>query len=475
MAPQDLVKSNAFQETYKRKPGHDQTNTHYCPGCGHGVIHKLIAEALSDMGLKDRAIMVAPVGCSVFLYYYFGCSAVSAAHGRAPAVLTATGRIHPDAINISYQGDGDLAAIGTNNIIHAANRGEKMAVFFVNNATYGMTGGQMAPTTLVGMKTTTSPYGRSVENEGHPILMCELMSTLSAPVYVERVSLHDNKGILGTRKAIRKALKIQDEKKGFAFVEILSPCPTNWKVDPAKAGEWLREKMHPVFKPGVYKDIVEDVEPLSAPKPPISNDALKELLGVGPAEKKAEDIVTPDFKDEVHYRFAGFGGQGVLSMGVLLAKTAMFSGLEVTWIPSYGPEMRGGTANSTVVVSKRQIGSPVVQQSDVLMALNAPSLEKFLPTVKAGGVAIYDSSLIPDPKDAPKDVKLIAVPARDLAVEQGEVRAANVVMLGAYQAVTGLYDPAALDEALADSFGSEALLKVNRAALQAGIDFIRKQ
>ena len=198
-------KSPVFFDQYERK-SELQHQTHYCPGCGHGVAHKLIAEAIEELGLQDRTVFVSPVGCSVFAYYYFDVGNVQAAHGRAPAVATGIQRSCPDKIVISYQGDGDLAAIGTAEIIHAANRGEKIAVFFVNNAIYGMTGGQMAPTTLVGQKSTTSPWGRRVGNEGFPLHMAELISTLEAPVYVERVALSDNKNIMKARKAVRKAL-----------------------------------------------------------------------------------------------------------------------------------------------------------------------------------------------------------------------------------------------------------------------------
>jgi 2-oxoisovalerate ferredoxin oxidoreductase beta subunit len=215
------AKSPVFYDIYDRK-GELKQQTHYCPGCGHGVAHKLIAEAIEDLGLQDRTIFVSPVGCSVFAYYYFDVGNVQAAHGRAPACATAIKRTCPDKIVISYQGDGDLAAIGTAEIVHAANRGEKITVFFVNNAIYGMTGGQMAPTTLVGQKSTTSPWGRRPVNEGYPLHMAELLSTLEAPAYVERVAFCDNKNIMKARRSIRRALENQRDGAGFSFVEILS-------------------------------------------------------------------------------------------------------------------------------------------------------------------------------------------------------------------------------------------------------------
>jgi len=201
-----LQKTDVFYDRFLRKD-ELQNQTHYCPGCGHGVVHKLIAEALHDLGLQDRTILVTPVGCSVFGYYYFDTGNVQAAHGRAAAVATGLKRAHPESIVISYQGDGDLAAIGTAEIIHAANRGENITVFFVNNSIYGMTGGQMAPTTLIGQTSTTSPWGRRPGNDGFPIRMSELLATLHAPAYIERVALSDNKNIVKARRAVRKALE----------------------------------------------------------------------------------------------------------------------------------------------------------------------------------------------------------------------------------------------------------------------------
>ena len=246
-------KSPVFYDHYERK-AELRHQTHYCPGCGHGVAHKLIAEALTDLGLQDKTIFVSPVGCSVFAYYYFDVGNVQLAHGRAPAGATGIKRACPDKIVISYQGDGDLAAIGTAEIIHAANRGEKITVFFLNNAIYGMTGGQMAPTTLLGQKSTTSPWGRREKNEGYPLHMAELISSLEAPVYVERVALSDNKNIMKARKAVRRALEIQRDGIGFSFVEILSPCPTIWAKDPVEARKWVAEKMIPTFPLSVFKD-----------------------------------------------------------------------------------------------------------------------------------------------------------------------------------------------------------------------------
>jgi 2-oxoglutarate ferredoxin oxidoreductase subunit beta len=232
----------------------------YCPGCLHGVAHRLIAEAIDELGLINQMAGVAPVGCSVFAYKFFDCDMAEAAHGRAPAVATGIKRARPDMHVFTYQGDGDLAAIGTAEIVHAANRGEHISVFFVNNAIYGMTGGQMAPTTLPEMKTTTSPYGRNVDDIGYPIRMTELLATLVAPYYIERVSLLSPQDIIKAKKAVLKALRYNKEGKGFTFVEFISTCPTNWGIDPIKSRDWARDNMLPFFKPGCLRDKSEGVE-----------------------------------------------------------------------------------------------------------------------------------------------------------------------------------------------------------------------
>ena len=226
----------------------------YCPGCTHGISHRLIAEAMDELGMRNKMMGVAPVGCSVLAYEFFDCDMAEAAHGRAPALATGMKRARPDMHVFTYQGDGDLAAIGTAEIIHAANRGEHITVFFVNNAVYGMTGGQMAPTTLSGMKTTTSPYGRDANDIGHPIRVCELLATLEAPYYIERVALTSPQYILKAKKAVYKALKFNKEERGFTFIEFVSTCPTNWGMDPIKAMEWANENMLPIFKLGVFRD-----------------------------------------------------------------------------------------------------------------------------------------------------------------------------------------------------------------------------
>ncbi len=241
------------QLVYKRPESLSDMNTHYCPGCTHGIAHRLVAEVLDEMGIREKTIGVAPVGCSVFAYNYFNHDYVEAAHGRAPAMATGIKRISPEKTVYTYQGDGDLASIGMAEIMHTAVRGENITVVFINNAIYGMTGGQMAPTTLPGMKTTSSPLGRDVETSGYPIHMAEMMATMEGAGYIVRRSLHDPKHIIQSKKAIRKAFEVQERGLGFAMVELLSSCPTNWKMTPNQAMTFIAEKMVPVFPLGDYK------------------------------------------------------------------------------------------------------------------------------------------------------------------------------------------------------------------------------
>ncbi|HNR65537.1 MAG TPA: thiamine pyrophosphate-dependent enzyme [Atribacterota bacterium] len=229
----------------------------YCPGCHHGIIHRLVAEAMDDLNIAEDTIGIAPVGCAVFAYLFFECDMIVAAHGRAPAIATGIKRVKPDNIVFTYQGDGDLASIGTAEIVHAANRGEKITVIFVNNAIYGMTGGQMAPTTLEGQITQTSPYGRDSKTMGMPIRICELLSTLNSPAYIARVALTKPAYIVKAKKAIKKAFQYQLDGKGFALVEVLSTCPTSWGLSPKEANEWLNEKMIPYYPLGEFKNVEE--------------------------------------------------------------------------------------------------------------------------------------------------------------------------------------------------------------------------
>lgn len=238
---------------FQRTKGLTEKPFHYCPGCTHGIAHRLVAEVLEELDVLGKAIGVAPVGCSVFAYEYFNCDMHEAAHGRAPAVATGIKRVHPDKVVFTYQGDGDLASIGTAEIVHAAHRGEKITTIFINNAIYGMTGGQMAPTTLVGQKATTAPYGRDKEHCGSPIRMSELLATIEGAAFIERVSLHNPANIRKAKKAIRKAFETQLAGKGFTMVEVLSTCPTNWGLTPVEALKWLEDNMIPYYPLGNFK------------------------------------------------------------------------------------------------------------------------------------------------------------------------------------------------------------------------------
>ncbi|QXM06641.1 thiamine pyrophosphate-dependent enzyme [Crassaminicella indica] len=238
---------------FKRTKGLKDIPTHYCPGCTHGIIHRLVGEALEELDLLGKAIGVAPVGCSVLAYEYFNCDMHEAAHGRAPAVATGIKRVHPNAAVFTYQGDGDLASIGAAEIVHAAHRGEKITTIFVNNAIYGMTGGQMAPTTLIGQKSTTSPYGRDANHAGMPLKVSEMLATITGAVFVERVAVDTPSNIRKAKKAIKKAFEVQMEGKGFGIVEVLSTCPTNWGLSATEALKWLRENMIPYYPLGNFR------------------------------------------------------------------------------------------------------------------------------------------------------------------------------------------------------------------------------
>lgn len=238
---------------FERTKGLTDVETHYCPGCTHGIIHRLVGEALVELDILDKTIGVCPVGCSVLAYKYFNCDMQQAAHGRAPAVATGIKRVHPDKFVFTYQGDGDLGSIGTAEIVHAAHRGEKISTIFVNNAIYGMTGGQMAPTTLIGQKATTAPYGRDEATTGKPIKISEMLATIDGAKFVERVSVDSPVNIRRAKKAIIECFKVQLEGKGFGIVEVLSTCPTNWGLTPTESTKWLKENMIPYYPLGNFK------------------------------------------------------------------------------------------------------------------------------------------------------------------------------------------------------------------------------
>ena len=456
-----VIQTRGLYKSFPRKGGSALTATHYCPGCEHGVLHKLIGEALSDMGLQDRTVMISPVGCSVFAYYYFDTGNIQVAHGRAAAVGTGLSRSKNNAVVLSYQGDGDLASIGLNETMQAANRGEKIAVFFVNNTVYGMTGGQMAPTTLIGEKTETSPEGRDPQQSGYPLHMSELINQLQAPVYIARVSFSNMAKSRQARQAIRKALEVQRDGKGYAFVEVLMACPTNQKMNVEAATRFVAEQMEAEFPLGTLRDRTAEVSPIVRSESDYRKETLDHLLGLD--TDRAPDAKLDPAAPTFCVKMAGFGGQGVLSMGVMLARAACGAGKFVSWYPSYGPEQRGGTANCGVVISGSPIGSPMVSSADVLVAMNRPSLEKFAGEVKEGGWILYNAAI--GDFQIPAGVRALAVPVQELATDGGSPRASNTAMIGVLAALGGLgLSDAEFGQAIASNFaGKEKVVQQNEA------------
>ena len=456
-----------FYDRFNRKGGDTEITT-YCPGCSHGVLHKMIAEAIDDFKIADRAILLSPVGCAVFMYYYMDTGNISCSHGRAPAIATGIKRVKPGSIVISYQGDGDLAAIGGNEILHAANRGESITVIFVNNGIYGMTGGQMAPTTPLGQKTTTSPRGRSFAVEGPPMRVCELLATLDGPAYIERVALTDAKHHLAARKAIRKAIKNQIDGRGFSFVEVLSTCPSGWKVSPKEAIHWVEKNMMPVFPLQIFRDIdrSNDICPTVTAAPPASEKSVKEAAPAAKSPAADENF------EEIALTLSGFGGQGVLFSGVALADGAVREGLETTWIPSYGPEMRGGTAHCHLRLSRSQIASPMITRPSAVIAFNQPSVEKFAPAIIPGGLLLVNSSMVAD-LPARKDIKIVKIPAYETAAAVGNPKGANMVLIGAYIELSKAVSAESINTAFIENGISPQMVEGNMKAIEAGRRIVR--
>jgi 2-oxoisovalerate ferredoxin oxidoreductase beta subunit len=461
-------RAKSFYERFERKD-ELQHQTHFCPGCGHGNVHKMLAQAIDQLDIQDRTIMVGPVGCSVFTYFYFDTGNVQAAHGRAPAVATAIKRAHPASVVISYQGDGDLSAIGSAEILHAANRGENITVIFVNNAIYSMTGGQCAPTTLIGQKTTTTPNGRSPATEGYPLHVSELLATLEAPVYIERVGLGDNKQIAQAARAIRRAIENQVNGLGFSLIEVLAPCPTIWKMTPVEAQRWVRDTMEKTFPLGVFRDRTKERQAAAPAREAPSLGDLPRILGIAEEDLPEGNahVMTADRAVDLEVRVAGFGGQGVLLFGEMLAETGLDAGLEVSWLPSYGPEMRSGTSNCHVRLSSESIDSPLVAAPNLLVAMNEPSLRKFDKSVRAGGWVIYNGDEFP--ADCVRDgVHVLAAPFTQLADELGDKRGANMVMLGALLEIASELPQASIDAALRRLVKNPRWVELDERALERG-------
>ena len=449
--------------------------THYCAGCGHGLVHRYLAEAIEELGIQDRTIAISPVGCAVFLYYYLDVGNTQAAHGRAPAVALGHKLANPEAVVVSYQGDGDLAAIGLLEIMQAAQLGIPLAIVFVNNAVYGMTGGQLAPTTLVGQRTTTTPDGRG-RLEGAPLRMAELIASLDGPVYVERVALYDAKQRKRAQKAIRKALSLQVRNEGFAFVEILAECPTHLRSTPQEAERWVKEQMVPVFPLGVKKDAPPVDWNAALRRPTFDPAAILASIGADaePAPRHADGFARAAFGDDVGVKVAGAGGDGAQTAAMLLARAAIAEGFDATHIPSYGPESRGGTSYADVRIAEREVLSPDVPHPHVLVAFNAPSLAKFGPQVAKGAVVLYDASVIRERPALDPSVRLVPVPCTEIARDLGQPLVKNIVALGALAAATRLLPEASLVGAMQRALGGKrAAVGVNEEAFRRGVAAIR--
>ncbi|MGO9196750.1 MAG: 2-oxoacid:acceptor oxidoreductase family protein [Acidimicrobiales bacterium] len=466
--------TSVFYRQFERHAHAEGINAHsttYCPGCGHGLAQKYLAEAIDELGVQDRTILVSPVGCSVFSYYYFDVGNTQAAHGRAPAVAIGHKTANPDSIVISYQGDGDLASIGLAEIVSTAQLGIPITVIFVNNAIYGMTGGQMAPTTLIGQRTSTTPKGRTLF-AGQPIKMAELIAGLDGPVYVERVALYDNRRRTHARRAIKKALELQVAGTGFAFIEVLSECPLYLGLEPEAAEDWVRDNMVPVFPLGVKKDSTDEV---AFPPIPIATFDPEEALAAVDASTErpprfAEGFPTDIDPEDISLKLAGSGGDGAQTAAMIITRAAINEGFDSTHIPSYGPESRGGTSYADVHVALNEVLSPAAPHPHVLVAFNAPSLAKFGPTVQPGGIVVYDSSVISAlPDGLAAGVRTVAVPFASVAADLGAAVVKNVVALGALQGATNVFPKETFLTAIRDAMKDKcALIPLNEQAFELG-------
>ncbi len=465
---------SAFYDHFTRHShgeGLKARSTHYCPGCGHGVAHRDLAAAIDELGIQDKTVLISPVGCSVFAYYYFDVGNSQAAHGRAPAVALGHKLAHPEAVVISYQGDGDLASIGLAETISIAQMGLPITVIFINNAIYGMTGGQLAPTSLMGQKTSTSPDGR-IPAMGQPLKMAELIASLDGPVYVERVALFSSRERVKARKAIKKAITNQIEGRGYSFIEIISECPTHLKMTPQEAEEWVKTRMEPVFPLGVKKDLV--VEPwFKRGSPSFEPEAV---LGLSGAEPLDETTVRTAAVWPVHLpvrdiaiKLAGSGGDGAQTAAMLLTRAAIAAGFDATAIPSYGPESRGGTSYADVHIAEQEVLNPAASEPHALVAFNAPSLAKFAPTVPEGGIILFDSTVVTDPTGLPANRRILPIPLTRIAADLGRPMVKNVVALGALHAALGLLPESEIVDTLRHVLKDKpALLPLNEAAFAAG-------
>ncbi|MCC6622478.1 MAG: 2-oxoacid:acceptor oxidoreductase family protein [Deltaproteobacteria bacterium] len=452
--------------------------THYCAGCGHGVVHRELAEAIEHLGIQDRTVLVSPVGCSVFAYYYFDVGNTQAAHGRAPAVALGHKLANPEAVVISYQGDGDLASIGLAETISIAQLGLPLTVIFINNAVYGMTGGQLAPTSLIGQKTVTSPEGRS-SLMGQPLRMAELIAGLDGPVYVERVALFAPQQRTRARKAIEKALRLQKEGRGYSFVEVLAECPTHLKLTPEQSEAWVRDEMTKIFPLGLLKDTSDTpAVPWSRPERSFDGEAILTMLGVERAHEHPEARRASAFPrhlggDDLAFKLAGAGGDGAQTAALLLARAALAEGFDATHIPSYGPESRGGTSFADVHIAEREVLDPAAPDPHVLVAFNRPSLVRFAPQVRDGGTILYDSTVVTDPGPLPAGRRVVPVPFTGLASALAHPLVKNIVALGALYGALAPLPEARFRDTLREVLAAKAsLLPLNEAAFDEGRRYV---
>ena len=464
--------TSVFYERFERHAhgeGLKGIATHYCAGCGHGLAHKFLAESIDELGVQDRTVAISPVGCSVFMYFYLDVGNSQAAHGRAPAVAIGHKMANPDSVVVSYQGDGDLASIGLGEIIQAAQMGLPITVIFINNAIYGMTGGQMAPTTLMHQRTTTTPDGRS-RLTGQPLKMAELIGQMDGPAYVERVALYDNKQRTRAKKAIKKALTLQVEGRGFGFVEVLSECPTHLRMTPLEAEQWVKDEMVPIFPLGVKKDLQPD--PWFDLQPPTFEPAdVAAVIGgtTTPPIRHGEAFPSHIDAEDVAVKFAGAGGDGAQTIALLTTKAAINEGFDSTYIPSYGPESRGGTSYADVHIATQEVLSPACPTPHVLVAFNQPSLEKFGPMVLPGGTILYDSSVTASLPAVHDSITVVGVPFTQIATDLGKKMVKNVVALGALQAATALFPAESFLGVMRDTLQRDcALLELNEQAFAWG-------
>jgi 2-oxoisovalerate ferredoxin oxidoreductase beta subunit len=470
---------SVFYEHFERHAGGEGLkgqSTHYCPGCGHGLVHKYLAEAIEALGIQHRTVAISPVGCAVFLYYYLDVENVQAAHGRAPAVALGQKLARPESIVVSYQGDGDLASIGIGEILQAAQLGVPITVVFVNNAIYGMTGGQMAPTTLLGQKTATSPEGR-MRTMGEPLRMAEMIAQIDGPVYVERVALFDNKQRIRAQKAIARALQLQVDNRGFAFVEVLSECPLHLGLTPEEAEGWVQRNMLPVFPLGVKKDVTASRDPWPAwTVPSFDPSVVAGVIGHAPeaVPRFCAGFPRGPWGDDVSLKLAGAGGDGAQTAAMIVARAAINEGFDATHIPSYGPESRGGTSYADVRIAAAEVLSPAAPNPHILLAFNAPSLAKFGPKVVTKGTVIYDSSVAPAPDL--HGVRVHPVPLTEMANGMGRLMIKNMIALGALAAATRLFPPDTFLTAVRQALEKKPdLLRLNEDAFALGMRAVRQQ